>query len=103
MNFGMADAVVRLVFRSHKSIDHRSDNPVTITRALKYHCRLIRTALTACVAYLIRKRAGRRAADFIGEETVVPGRNDQRAVAVNIDLTGSRAAPRQVRSAFPTY
>jgi hypothetical protein len=70
---------------------------------LKYHRCLIRTGLSSCIAHLIRKGAGRRATDFIGVETVVPGANDQRAVAVNVDPIRSRAAPRQVRCPFPTY
>lgn len=85
--------------------DHRSLNASLVTdrRMLKRHRRLVRTGLSTCIAYLIREAARRRATDFIGLETVVPGRKDQRAVAVNIDLARSRAAPRQVRSPFPTY
>jgi hypothetical protein len=69
----------------------------------EYHCRLIGTGLSTGIAYLIRKGARRRATDFVGVETVVPGGNDQRTIAINVDPTRSRAAPRQVRSAFPTY
>ena len=90
---------------SNTGVDYCTDRQAekAALKSSKRHRKLVRTGLTACVAYLIRKGAGRRATDFIGEETVVPGRNDQRAVAVNIDLTRSRAAPRQVRSPFPTY
>jgi hypothetical protein len=70
---------------------------------LKCHRRLIRTGLSASIAHLIRKGAGRRATDFIGVETVVPGGNDQRAVPVNVDSIRSRAAPRQVRCPSPAY
>ena len=70
---------------------------------LKCHRDLVRTGLSTRIAYSIRKGARGRTTDFIGQETVVPGCNDQRAVAVNIDLARSRAAPRQVRSPFPAY
>jgi hypothetical protein len=70
---------------------------------LKCHGVVVRTGLSTRVAHLIRKDARRRTTDLISLEPVVPGRKDQRAVAENVDLTRSRAAPRQVRSPFPTY
>src|SRR5439155_697020 len=67
------------------------------------HRRLIRTGLSASIAHLIRKGTRRRATDFIGVETVVPGANDQYAVAVNVDPIRSRAAPGQVCCPLPAY
>ena len=67
------------------------------------HRRLIRTGLSASIAHLIRKGTRRRATDFVGVETVVPGANDQYAVAVHVDPIRSRAAPGQVRSPLPAY
>ena len=57
------------------------------------HRRLIRTGVRACVAHLICEAARAIAADAIGVEPVIPGSDDQRAVAVNIDPIRSRAAP----------
>ena len=85
--------------------DQRSLNALlgTDTRMLKCHRVLVRTGLSTGVAYLIRKGARRRATDLIGVEAVVPGRNNQRAVTVNVHPIRRRTAPRQVRCPFPTY
>ena len=69
----------------------------------KYYRCLIRTGVGTSVAHLICERTRRRAADPIGIETVIPRSGDQRAVAINIDTTRSRAAPGQVRSPSPVY
>src|SRR5437773_7599163 len=67
------------------------------------HRRLIRTGLSASIAHLIRKGTRRRATDFVPIETVVPGANDQYAVAVHVDPIRSRAAPEQVCCSLPAY
>jgi hypothetical protein len=69
----------------------------------KYHRYLIRAGVRTCTAHLICKRARGASADPIGIETVIPGRGDQAAVAVNVDTIRSRAAPGQVRSPSPAY
>ena len=60
---------------------------------LKGHSDLIKAVICAGSAYLIR--IGSRAAGIgaISVETVVVNRNDQQAVAVNVDAARSRPRP----------
>jgi hypothetical protein len=51
----------------------------------KRHGRLIRTGLSALVAYLVREAARTTAANAIGVEAVIPGPDEKGAVAVHID------------------
>ena len=70
---------------------------------LECHRSLVRTGIGASVGHFICERARRAAADAIGVETVIPGGNDQRAVAVNVDTIRSRAGPGQVHSPSTAY
>ncbi len=72
-------------------------------RISECHRRLIGTGLSPLVAHLIRKRASPSATDSIGVKAVIPGRNDQYAIAVHVDAIRSRPAPGQVRCPLPVY
>ena|SRR5262245_54308798 len=77
----------------------RDDRPARSER----HRRFVRTGLSARFANFVREAAMAAATDPIGVETVVPGGDDQRGVAINVDAVRSRAAPGQVRRAPPVH
>ena len=57
------------------------------------YCRLIGTGLSARLAYLIGVGGMAMATGRIDVETVVGGRGDHYAVAVNVDIRRTRPAP----------
>ena len=62
----------------------------------KCHRHLIRTGLSARVTYFIGVAGMATAAGRVGVETVVLGRGDDPAVAVNIDIARSRPVPGEI-------
>ena len=83
-------------------VDRLSGNSRTVVRVprlrvgpeiLKIHSNLIRAVTCAGFAYLIGIGSMAAAIGVIRVETVVWNRNDQRAVAVNVDAARSRPGP----------
>jgi hypothetical protein len=62
----------------------------------KYHRRLIRTGLGACIAYLVRVRGMATPTGGIGVASIVRDGDNARSVAVNVNIARSSSAPREV-------